>query len=35
MTGNSSQELLAKREYREAAADGLDGLLLLSLGWCR
>lgn len=32
MICNGSQELLSKWEHREAAADGLDGLLLLSLG---
>ena len=31
MVRNSSQELLAEREHRKAAAHGLDGLLLLGL----
>lgn len=35
MVSNSSQELLAEGEHREAAADSLDGLLLLGLGWRR
>lgn len=32
---NGSQELLTKGEHREAAADSLDRLLLLGLGWHR
>lgn len=31
MISNSSQELLAEWEHGKAAADGLDGLLLLGL----
>lgn len=36
MISDSSQELLTKWKHREAAADSLDGLLLLGLslkGW--
>lgn len=33
MISNSSQELLSEWEHGEAAADSLDGLLLLGLGW--
>lgn len=31
MISNSSQELLSEWEHGKAAADGLDGLLLLGL----
>lgn len=33
MTSNGGQQLLAEWEHWEAAADDLDGLLLLGLGW--